>query len=143
VVLQQSGPWTVGMLANHIWAAGGDDSRSNVSATSLQPFLTYTTRTHTTFSTNTESTYDWKNEQWQVPLNFAVAQFQGRHPNAPGADGGKVLGQGARRWPQGLGLEDAVDAAVPQMRRGEARLKASPHQPRAGHRSLASRGLRP
>jgi hypothetical protein len=75
VVLQQSGPWTVGMLANHIWAAGGDNSRSNVSATFMQPFLTYTTRTHTTFSANTESTYDWKNEQWQVPLNFAVAQL--------------------------------------------------------------------
>jgi hypothetical protein len=75
VVLKQTGPWTVGVLANHIWAAGGDDSRSNVSATFLQPFLTYTTKTQTTFSTNTESTYDWKGKQWQVPLNFAVAQL--------------------------------------------------------------------
>ena len=75
VVLKQAGPWTVGVLANHIWAAGGDDSRSNVSATFLQPFLSYTTRTQTTFSTNTESTYDWKGKQWQVPLNFAVAQL--------------------------------------------------------------------
>ena len=75
VALKQTGPWTVGLLGNHIWGAGGTDSRSNVSATFLQPFLTYTTKTHTTFSTNTESTYDWKNEQWQVPLNFAVAQL--------------------------------------------------------------------
>jgi hypothetical protein len=75
VALKQTGPWTVGVLANHIWAAGGDDSRSNVSATFLQPFLTYTTQTQTTFSTNTESTYDWKGKQWQVPLNFAVAQL--------------------------------------------------------------------
>ena len=75
VVLEQSGPWTVGMLANHVWAAGGNDSRSNVSATFVQPFLTYTTKTHTTFSANTESTYDWKNEQWQVPLHVGVAQM--------------------------------------------------------------------
>jgi len=75
VVLKQTGPWTVGMLANHIWAAGGNDSRRNVSATFLQPFVSYTTKTHTTFSANTESTYDWKNEQWQVPLNVAVAQL--------------------------------------------------------------------
>jgi hypothetical protein len=75
VILKQAGPWTVGMLANHIWAAGGNDSRSNVSATFLQPFVSYTTQTHTTFSANTESTYDWKNEQWQVPLNVAVAQL--------------------------------------------------------------------
>jgi hypothetical protein len=75
VVLKQTGPWTVGMLANHIWAAGGNGSRNNVSATFLQPFVSYTTKTQTTFSANTESTYDWKNEQWQVPLHVAVAQL--------------------------------------------------------------------
>lgn len=75
VALKQTGPWTVGLLGNHLWGAGGSDSRSNVSATFLQPFLSYTTKTQTTFSANTESTYDWKNEQWQVPLNFAVAQL--------------------------------------------------------------------
>ena len=75
VALKQSGPWTVGMLANQIWAAGGDDSRSNVSATFLQPFVSYTTKTHTNFAVNTESTYNWKTEQWQVPLNVAVSQL--------------------------------------------------------------------
>jgi len=39
VALKQTGPWTVGMLANHIWAAAGNDSRRNVSATFLQPFV--------------------------------------------------------------------------------------------------------
>jgi hypothetical protein len=75
VVLKQSGPWTVGMLANHIWGFGGDSSRSNVSATFLQPFVSYTTKTHTTFSANTESSYDWKTDQWTVPLNVAVSQL--------------------------------------------------------------------
>jgi len=26
-------------------------------------------------SFNTESTYDWKNSQWSVPLNFSVSQL--------------------------------------------------------------------
>jgi len=75
VVLKQTGPWTVGLLANHIWSVAGSDSRGDISATFLQPFVAYTTKTHTTFSANTESTYDWKGEQWQVPLYVAVAQL--------------------------------------------------------------------
>jgi hypothetical protein len=63
------------MLTNHIWGSGGDDNRRNVSATLLQPFVSYTAKTHTTFSLNTESSYDWKGEQWSVPINIAVAQL--------------------------------------------------------------------
>ncbi len=75
VALRQSNGWTVGMLANHIWSYAGEDSRQDVSATLLQPFLTYTTGTHTTFSLNTESSYDWENSQWNVPINLGVAQL--------------------------------------------------------------------
>ena len=46
-----------------------------VNATFLQPFLTYTTGTHTTFSLNTESSYDWENSQWTVPINLGVSQL--------------------------------------------------------------------
>lgn len=28
----------------------------------------------TSFSLNTESTYDWENEEWSVPINASVAQ---------------------------------------------------------------------
>lgn len=75
VALRQSNGWTVGMLANHIWSYAGEDSRRDVSATFLQPFLTYTTSTHTTFSLNTESSYDWENSQWTVPVNLGVSQL--------------------------------------------------------------------
>ncbi|MGB3211422.1 MAG: hypothetical protein WBB19_12015 [Desulforhopalus sp.] len=75
VVLQQKGPWTVGLLANHIWSFAGNDDRDDISATFLQPFLTYVTKTKTTFSVNTESTYDWENDDWAVPLNFNVSQL--------------------------------------------------------------------
>jgi hypothetical protein len=74
VVLKQMGGWTVGMLANQIWSVGGDSNRNNISAAFLQPFVSYTTKTHTTFAVNTESTFDFENSQWTVPLNFMVSQ---------------------------------------------------------------------
>ena len=75
VVLKQQNGWTYGALANHIWSFAGDSERSDVSATYLQPFLSYTTKTATTFTLNTESTYDWTNNQWTVPLNFMIQQI--------------------------------------------------------------------
>jgi hypothetical protein len=75
VVLKQAHGWTYGVLANHLWSYAGDDSRSAVNATFVQPFLSYTTKTHTSITLNTESTYDWVNHQWTVPLNFMVGQL--------------------------------------------------------------------
>jgi hypothetical protein len=75
LALQQSSGWTYGVLANHVWSIGGNDARADVSTTLLQPFLSYTTKTRTTYSINTETLYDWEGEQWTVPLNFSVAQL--------------------------------------------------------------------
>jgi hypothetical protein len=75
VLLKQDGGWTFGALANHLWSFAGSDNRRDVSATFLQPFLSYTTPKATTYSLNTESTYDWKNSQWTVPINLSVSQL--------------------------------------------------------------------
>lgn len=75
VFLRQENGWTYGLLANHIWSFAGEDSRQEVNATFLQPFLTFTTGTHTTFSLNTESSYSWENSRWTVPINLGVAQL--------------------------------------------------------------------
>lgn len=75
VALKQFGPWTVGALANHIWSFAGEDSRDDVNATFLQPFVSYITDTKTTFSVNLETTYDWEHEEWNVPVNFVVSQL--------------------------------------------------------------------
>jgi hypothetical protein len=74
VVLRQQGPWTVGTLANHIWSFAGSSSRADVNATFVQPFVTYTLPTATTFVLNTESTYDWEARQWSVPVMAGVTQ---------------------------------------------------------------------
>ena len=63
MALKQSGPWTVGALANHIWSVTGNSEYGDVSATFLQPFVSYTTPKATSFTLNTESTYDWEDER--------------------------------------------------------------------------------
>ncbi len=73
LALKQSGGWTYGILANQLWSFGSGDEQVN--ATYLQPFLSYTTKMHTSYSLNTESTYDWESHQWSVPINLAVAQL--------------------------------------------------------------------
>jgi hypothetical protein len=75
VVLQQREGWTYGILANHVWSFAGSSHRTNVNSTFLQPFLSYTTKTYTTFLINTESTYDWAAREWTVPLNPTVSQL--------------------------------------------------------------------
>lgn len=75
VVLKQEKGWTYGMLANHIWSLAGENGRQDVNATFLQPFLAFTTKKQTTFTLNTETTYDWENTQWTVPINLMVAQL--------------------------------------------------------------------
>lgn len=74
VALKQTGHWTYGALANHIESFAGTSRRTDVSATFIQPFLTYVTPTQTTFALNSESTYDWETNKWSVPINFQALQ---------------------------------------------------------------------
>jgi len=92
VVLKQVGPWTFGGLANHIASFAGNDDRADVNATFMQPFVAYITKTKTTFGLNTESTYDWENEIWSVPINITAAQMLKIGPQII------QVGGGARYW---------------------------------------------
>ena len=73
-VLRQQHGWTYGVLANHVWSYAGW-GETDVSATFVQPFLSYTTRTHTTFGLTSESTYDWQAGLWTVPVNVTLSQL--------------------------------------------------------------------
>lgn len=75
VVLKQQGAWTLGALVNHVWSVAGSSSRPDISTTFLQPFVAYTTPTAWTYTLNTESTYDWENRQWSVPINVVVSKL--------------------------------------------------------------------
>jgi hypothetical protein len=75
VLLKQESGWTYGLLANQLWSFAGSDNRQNVSAAFVQPFVSYTTKTYTTYGLNTQSTYDWKTSQWTAPVYLSVAQL--------------------------------------------------------------------
>ena len=94
VALVQRDGWTIGGLANHIWSLTGDSEDRDVSATYLQPFVSYTTHKATSFTLNTESTYDWVDEEWSVPINATVGQIVKIH-RLP-----VQLSVGARYWAQ-------------------------------------------
>jgi hypothetical protein len=135
VALVQQGPWTVGMLGNHIWSIGNqsapaslacddyacltdpDDATSKgvgISATYIQPFISYTTKDAWTFGLNTESTYDWIAERWTIPVNATISKLLtfGKQPVS--------LGAGVRYWaetpeggPHGFGARAFITFLFP------------------------------
>jgi hypothetical protein len=74
VAMRQDDEWTYGMLASHVRSFAGR-SGTTVNATSLQPFLAYTTASLMTYGVGTESIYDWETHQWLVPLDITVSQL--------------------------------------------------------------------
>lgn len=74
IALKQSHGWTFGALVNHMWDYAGEDGRADYNATFLQPFLSYTFKTHTTATVQTETLYNWDADQWTVPLHALVSQ---------------------------------------------------------------------
>ena len=75
VVLQQRAGFTYGVLANHVWSYAGSSVRPNVSSTFLQPFITYNWPDTTGVTFTTESTYNWTDKQWTVPLILIVSHI--------------------------------------------------------------------
>ena len=75
IVVAMLGSWTVGGLANHVWSVAGDSERDDISSSFVQPFVAYTWPSAWTLSLQTESTYNWKSEQWAVPVTAAVSKL--------------------------------------------------------------------
>ncbi len=75
IALKLNGPWTIGLLANHVWSFAGDKDRINISNSFMQPFVAYTWPSAWTVSAQSETTYNWETEQWAVPINVAVAKL--------------------------------------------------------------------
>ena len=73
--MRESG-FTIGLLANNLSSfAHSQNHRASINALFLQPFISYGTKSATTFTLNTENTYDWNNKQWTVPINLGVSQI--------------------------------------------------------------------
>jgi hypothetical protein len=114
LALQQKKGWTYGLLTNHVSSFAGEEDRSDVNATFVQPFLSYTTKKRTTYGLNTESTYNWVTEEWSTPINLSVAQLLkiGKMP--------VQLTFGVRHWvdspdnrPEGIGYRFGITLLFP------------------------------
>jgi len=73
LVLKQQNGWTVGALVNHIEGVAGDDRLEDISTSFVQPFVSKAWPSGLSITLNTESTYDWNNAQWTVPVNLQMA----------------------------------------------------------------------
>src|SRR5206468_11370700 len=78
VVLKQMGGLTAGVLMNQLWSVAIQEDRQSVSQMFLQPFLAYTTHTHTTFTLSSEMTANWDNTpgdaKWTIPIILQISQ---------------------------------------------------------------------
>lgn len=115
VALTQAGPWTIGILANHIESVAGDPERADISSTFLQPFIAYNTKDAWTFTLQTESSYDWEAKQWSVPVNGIVSKLVNIEGQAIS------IGAGLRYWaespesgPEGFGGRFIVTFLFPE-----------------------------
>ncbi len=113
VALKQSGGWTYGVLANHLWDVGGGST--DISSSFVQPFLTYTTPTAWTFALNSETTYDWIANDTALPVNLTATKLVtiGQQPIS--------IGGGVRYWvdsttngPDGWGARLMVTLLFPK-----------------------------
>lgn len=73
VALKQKGPWTVGVLANHLWSVGGGSGEINGSY--VEPWVSYVLPSNTTVSLSIESVYDWNASELALPINFIIDQL--------------------------------------------------------------------
>jgi len=106
LALKQDGPWSYGGLFNHIWSVAGSDAvTANVNQTFVQPFLTYITPQAVTIALNTESIYDWENEQWTVPVNLAVTKVMKIGSQIVSVGGGMTYwAEAPDNGPEGFGV---------------------------------------
>ena len=123
VVLKQTGPLTAGALMNQLWSVVIEEHRSSLSQMFLQPFIAYTTKTHTTFTLSSESTANWNNTpgdaKWTVPLIFQISQILkiGKQPISLQI-GGKYYADSPRYGPD-WGVRFALTLLYPTGRRPE------------------------
>ena len=72
VALKVEGPWTYGLLTNHIWSVAGDSDREHVNLSFAQPFIDYATDDGIVFEITSESEYNWRTDEWSIPIVASV-----------------------------------------------------------------------
>lgn len=115
VVLKQTGPWTLGLLSNHLWDVGGGSDPTDISTSFVQPFLSYTTPDAVSVTLNTEATYDWVRNEGSVPINLVATKVVKLGPNLVNIGGGlRYWADSTENGPDGWGARAIVVFLFPR-----------------------------
>lgn len=116
IVLKQTGPWTYGMLANHLWDFAGSGT-ADINNTFIQPFVAFNTPSLWTYSLQSESTYNWDTEEWGVPVNISATKLVtiGKLPVSIGAGVGYWL-ESTTNGPEGMRFRLQATVVLPKKR---------------------------
>jgi hypothetical protein len=71
VLLAQPNPWSLGILVRHLWSFAGDDDRSDVNQSLIEPFINYNLDKGWYLLTDLVITANWEsdsNNRWTVPI---------------------------------------------------------------------------
>jgi len=74
-VYKQTGPWTSGIVLNHVWSVAGSADANYVSASRIEPLIAYTAPTATTIAVSAEINHNWQAESWVIPVELKIAQL--------------------------------------------------------------------
>ena len=115
VALTVRGPWTMGVLANHLWSFAGESDRQDISNTFVQPFVAYTWPSAWTASVQSETNYNWETRQWAVPVNLSLSKlvFLGKLPVSLQAGAGYWL-DSPDNGPEGYRLRLQANLVLPK-----------------------------
>jgi hypothetical protein len=82
VALKQQGPLTMGFLTNQLWSVSGVGNHPYVNQWFFQPFFSHTNKKGMTLTLSSETTANWTNGQWTVPIYFQASQVMmiGKQP---------------------------------------------------------------
>ncbi|HFU77446.1 MAG TPA: transporter [Epsilonproteobacteria bacterium] len=115
IVVSMIGNWTVGGLANHVWSVAGDSNRADISNTFVQPFVAYTWPNKWGVSLQSETNYNWMDEELSVPVNLAVSKlvFFGKLPVSLQAGTGYWV-KSATNGPDGVRFRVQANFVLPK-----------------------------
>ncbi len=75
IVMMQNQSWSWGVEANHIWSYTIPALHGNASTSAFQPFMAFTQSSGLTWSVGSETTYDWVDKVWTVPVSAGLSKM--------------------------------------------------------------------
>ncbi|MHC3941927.1 hypothetical protein ACI0FR_03263 [Paenochrobactrum sp. BZR 201-1] len=114
VALVQKNGWTAGALVSHVWSLSSKHDREGFSVSQIEPFLSYDFGGGRSLNLTVESTYDWKHENWTVPVNLSASKVFNIGNQAMSFEiGGKYYAEAPRGSPK-WGIRTGITFFFPE-----------------------------